>query len=1114
MRLKTVLLLVLAAWPAISAAHYYHNVRVNDTPIRCLAQDESNLIWLGTGSGLYCYDGYRSSARYAWAEPMHATVYSLLANGYDLYVGTADGFYVYDTQTGACHAPQQNKTEVRALAMKGKSVLAGLPDGLWEYDLTTAELKLVDGSFKQIYSLAEVAGTTYVGTLTGLFSYQKGSSREIILREGEHPYIIALLADEQRHCLWIGAGDMLYQYDLQSGHVREFPEMRGVSVKSMSLTKNGTLYIATDNGFYTYTNDSFTLDKHDSQNPHTLADNVVWSTMIDRWGNIVLGTDGGLSVVHAPSYYAYQPISHLTGQADGNKFSTIFIDSKGRKWLGGSNGLILMDKVGNKWFRQADKELPISHNRIRRVYEDLTGTVWVATDNGINIYDEQTGRMRMIVITDQSGDYTSRWAYDLLDDGKGRLWVAAFSGGIFIVPKEKLLHGDEFVVADMHIDQQKSGLSDLWVRQLVKDDKGHVWARTRKGLDRIDLATQKVTSIGKYAPGFLTADKNGNIWVANTQELLCYGMTDEPQRYSYGVNQADVETVAVCDVNGQIWVVTSEECILIGDKDDSRRLRIPSVDAYGAYYSSDDRCIYIGGQDGLVEMYPSEINSGSLKRKLLLTDLLINGEQRQLDGRKIVLRHHENTIELRFTDLPYTGDVSFSYAYQFSGVDDAWHLMKSLEEPLVYSALPPGRYTLTIRTLENDKSVDDEAFTAEILILPPWYLSWWAKTLYLLLLAASVLWIMRFYMVRKQLAREKREKLHIMEQSKARMDFYNNMSQNLKKALHQVMAPVAEMETSGMDKDRQMISVIRSRTTQMNTLIRQAFDMGNILEQEEELQLSRINVVSFCQETVEGFRSEIEEKHIQLAFKSDSPEVYMQTEVLRFDSLLSILLQNILKYADNQSSVALLLKHDEADNRIQIRLHGSSMNVPESLRPYLFQRFIQAKDPSFEVATGYELYLAKEYVEELGGRIAVEFADEGGTDFMMTFESMAVESQGERLQDSPEISEKDERLLREVTAAIERNLIDSDFNVTKLQETVGYGQKLLYRKIKQMTGVTPVEYIRNIRLEKAALLLREGKFSISEVMYMVGFTKSGYFSKCFQEAFGMTPSAYIKKTNK
>ena len=174
----------------------------------------------------------------------------------------------------------------------------------------------------------------------------------------------------------------------------------------------------------------------------------------------------------------------------------------------------------------------------------------------------------------------------------------------------------------------------------------------------------------------------------------------------------------------------------------------------------------------------------------------------------------------------------------------------------------------------------------------------------------------------------------------------------------------------------------------------------------------------------------------------------------------------------------------------------------------------------------------KEYVEELGGKIRVESSGFIGTTFTMTFDVLDMvapqQSWGQApgaepsepvpmtaLTAEPEevISEKDEKLMREITIAIEENLIDSDFNVTRLQETVGIGQKLLYRKIKQIAGVTPVEYIRNIRMEKAARLLREGKFSISEVMYMVGFTKSGYFSKCFQEAFGMTPSAYIKKTN-
>ena len=61
-----------------------------------------------------------------------------------------------------------------------------------------------------------------------------------------------------------------------------------------------------------------------------------------------------------------------------------------------------------------------------------------------------------------------------------------------------------------------------------------------------------------------------------------------------------------------------------------------------------------------------------------------------------------------------------------------------------------------------------------------------------------------------------------------------------------------------------------------------------------------------------------------------------------------------------------------------------------------------------------------------------------------------------------------------------------------------------------MAGKTTVEYIRDIRMNKASILLKEGKFSVSEVMYMVGFSNSSYFSKCFSKAFGMTPTEYMK----
>ncbi len=1099
-------ILFMAVWAATVDAHYYNNVRVNDTPVRCLAQTDDELIWLGTGSGLYCYDGYRAIPKHGLSNAMRATIYSMLSNGHLLYVGTSSGFYIYDTTTGLYDEPVKLRKEVRALEKVNQNILLGLSDGLWEYDTASRRLRLLCSGLSDIYSILYVDGTVYIGTLKGLFAYANGKTVELKLNNVATPSVFSLMSDRQKQCIWVGTGDMLYQYVPTDSSVRKMAEMKDVSVKAMSLDNNHNLFVATDNGFYTYADTSLSLDKHDAQNPHSIADNVVWSTMLDSRGNLVLGTDVGISVIHAHSYYNYRPICQLTGQAEGNKFSVIFVDSKGRKWLGGSNGLILIDKGCHRWYRQADRQFPISHNRIRRVYEDLTGNIWIATDNGINHYDEATGKMRMIVVSDKGDKHNARWAYDIIDDGTGRLWVAAYSGGIFIVSKEKLLAGGNFVVADRHLDCRNGGLSFLWVRQLAKDCSGHVWARTGKGLDRIDITTLKVANMAKSDPGCMAADKHGNIWTANADGLLCYTNSGKPLRHSYGVGQENADAVALCDVNGMIWAITNRECLVFSQNDGhgNSRLRIPIVSAYGAFFSTAERCLYIGGQDGMVELFPSEIGSRSKRRGLLLTDFYVNGEQRQVDGNTIRLRHNENNIDLRLSDLPYTGEVAKSYAYQLKGTDDRWHLIQSIGEPLVYRALPHGSYTLSIRSIETDVENGNEVFSAKIRILPPWYLSWWAKAFYLLLSVASVLWLSRFYLMRKQLAKEKRDKQLIIEQSRARMDFYNNMSQNLKQALHRVMVPASETMEAKDGSETQVMSLIRSQTTQMNTLIRQAFDMGDIVEPSHELMQTRINAVRFCKETMEGLRHEAERRMVGLVFVADKEEIFMLTDVLLFDSVLSILLLSIIKSAGCPTEVRVTMSHDEALRKVIILLHCSTLAVAESSKPFVFQH-----------------YQAKTYVEELGGKISVEPAASGGSDFVMTFDACQPESkdqpldpvEGNDARASVEMSERDEKLLREITIAIERNLVDSDFNVTKLQETTGFGQKLLYRKIKQLTGVSPVEYIRNIRMEKAGLLLREGKFSVSEVMYMVGFTKSGYFSKCFQEAFGMTPSAYIRNTS-
>ena len=88
---------------------------------------------------------------------------------------------------------------------------------------------------------------------------------------------------------------------------------------------------------------------------------------------------------------------------------------------------------------------------------------------------------------------------------------------------------------------------------------------------------------------------------------------------------------------------------------------------------------------------------------------------------------------------------------------------------------------------------------------------------------------------------------------------------------------------------------------------------------------------------------------------------------------------------------------------------------------------------------------------------------------------------------------------------------NSDFGVEDIGAEIGLSRVQLYRKVKALTGMTPVEYIRDLRMQKAAKLLSAGKFSVSEVMYTVGFSNSSYFSKCFSKVFGMTPTEYMKQ---
>ncbi len=110
------------------------------------------------------------------------------------------------------------------------------------------------------------------------------------------------------------------------------------------------------------------------------------------------------------------------------------------------------------------------------------------------------------------------------------------------------------------------------------------------------------------------------------------------------------------------------------------------------------------------------------------------------------------------------------------------------------------------------------------------------------------------------------------------------------------------------------------------------------------------------------------------------------------------------------------------------------------------------------------------------------------------------------------VTSPDEKFLTKTLEIVEKFISDSEFNVDRLVEEIGMSRSVFYRKLKNLTGQSANDFIKTMRLKRAAQILRQNKLTISEVSYEVGFNDPQYFSKCFSKQFGITPSQFVSKS--
>ncbi len=916
-------------------AQRFVNVSLDGAQAVCsIHQDKNGILWLGTDNGLFSYDGYHSYRHYADGSVSNTRVNALGQKGNLLYMATENGMQTFDMGTFT-YRPLRDKASDGAAKVSSKA---------------NAELRVVDmqgGEYgSDVYALLHTRRGVLAGTISGLYL---GKS-QIKICAGRQPLVNALAYDAHRRCYWIGTEGALYRANPGLTSFDRISAFDNNSIKCFAQAANGTLYIGTDNGLFSMgTSDAIAHYLHDSHDASTISNNIVWACYVDKWQNVWAGTDNGLSCMLAYTYYIYTPLYKMTPSNEGNCLHAICQTRGGEWWMGGTNGLI---RQGQAWYKQNNSQYALSHNRVRKIYEDRDGHVWICTDHGINLFDRRSRKMVNFIVYDRTHRYSTAWAYDILEDRMGRMWMASYMGGVFVIDKRRLMQtlydnrtsaGDVTikVQADRHFsDRGSNSLSGLHVGQLVIDGQGVIWASLYNRIDRIDPRTMLVTAVDNTdVVNYLMADAKGNVWVGSNGVVKCFAVANasKSNQPKYREWHIGGKAVCMCDVEGRTWVVSGRECCVISVDGQSFRFKIPSdVIPLAIFYSPLQRTVVMGGNDGFVSVRADAPLKDKMPRRLLLSGVMVNGRQLPADGtgvlsdgnlteapcdmEKLTIKSTENNFVLQLTDLPFSGHPSAVYAYRLKGNSQDWQYMGRDNLDIAYNGLPHGNYHLTVHALDGEGNVGGEVYSLDISILPPWYLTVWAKLLYMLVAAGLAWGVVKFFWVRRRLAEERRQKAEILAQVDMRMNFFNRLAEDLKTAV--------------------------------------------------------------------SHRS--------------------------FDEIL-----------------------DLANNCLGVKT-------------------------------------AKADVEK------------------------------------PALAEADRRLLKEITEVIEAHMIDSDFNVTTLQEMVGMGGKQLYRKLKAITGMTPVEYIRNLRMHKAALMLKEGKFSVSEVMYTVGFSNNSYFSKCFSKAFGTTPTEYMK----
>ncbi|BDQ03414.1 hybrid sensor histidine kinase/response regulator transcription factor [Ignavibacterium sp.] len=956
-----------------------------DNSITTIFTEDENKIWIGTyRSGLYLLNPKTGEIKNWTLNPLDSTS---LTNNYissivsdkagNLWIGTYNGLNKFNYKLS------QNKFQ---RFFKSNNDLNSLSDNL----IWSLTIDKVDSSIMWIGTATDL---TEFNLSTGKFRRHK-ISNPLNLQFGSGSGNVIPEIDKNQKLLWIDSYAGLLRYNLFTGNVDRFVyeknnpnSLPSNRINKIYKDKSGVIWIGTDNGLAKFSTKNKKFNYSISEEINFLNSDELYDISINALtqttdGTIWFGTEKGLFFSSRDN--RKQTIKKYNLLGDINVWS-LSADGNNNLWIGTyGKGIFQLDNNNRKlteWNFVDNKTRSMSRFFNKSILIDDNNNIWIGYWGlGLAKLNPTTKEFtRWIHNNEDSASLSYDDVWVIYQDSRKRIWIGTNGGGLNIYDKLS-----NFFIHFTTEENSQIKLSSNSIYSICESKYGGqngktiLWVGTNNGLNKITIlndknnslknVTIKIYSISDGLPDnsikSLVEDKSGNIWIGTSSGISLFNPLTE--RFT---NFTTADGLVSNDMNLSSAVLLENGLILMGSK------------------------------SGLNYFKPEEIKLSDFIPPIVLTDLkifnksVIVGEKSLLKksitfSDEINIPYSDNVFSIHFAALDFTSAGEIVYSYKLEGFDKDWNI-ETKNRFATYTNLNPGKYIFKLRATNSDGVWSDNIKTLTIIITPPWWQTYWAIGLYIIIFVLGVWGIIRFQVnrekLRSELRRQEFEAHHLRELEKMKSRFFANLSHEFRTPLLLIKGPLEQLiEGKVQGNLPEYYQMIKRNADRLQNLIDQLLELSQLESETIPLNKQLQNIVSVIRGCVNNFIPFARQKNIELGFNSFYKDITLSFDRDKLEKIINNLLSNAFKFTPKYGaiSVDIIVESPGQEYNLKIIVSDTGVGIAEEHLPKIFERFYQIEDSENKSnGFGIGLALVKELISIQQWNIRVESKLNEGTKF-------------------------------------------------------------------------------------------------------------------------------------